>query len=205
MGKVANCIEKLSLLIEVLDSGEREKIEEITRELSELEYEADLTQNDIRNRLSSHIFLPIGREQLLGILSIQDSIADYAEKVGLLLTLHPLVQYNQLAQGLHDQFSSTLEVFQSSLRIMREIEELLESSFGGIEAERVKTMAEEAAMQEHKARLAEHAVMKKLFTVGENMSPAAFYLWVNLLTGIGNIATASEKLANQIRMVLELK
>jgi uncharacterized protein Yka (UPF0111/DUF47 family) len=47
--------------------------------------------------------------------------------------------------------------------------------------------------------------MKLLFTKGNEMTPAAFYLWVHALKGIGNIANASERLANRIRMILELK
>jgi predicted phosphate transport protein (TIGR00153 family) len=205
MNKVASCIDKLTSLMKMLPSGDTSKIEKLSKELSELEHEADLTKNDIRNHLPNSIFLPIDRGQFLEILAVQDSIADHAEQVGLLLTLHPLTNYDEFAQSLNEHFEQTLEVFQSSLRIMREIEELLESSFGGIEAERVKTMVEETAFKEHKASLAKHAVMKKLFVKGDSMSPAAFYMWVNVLKGIGNIADSSERLANRIRMILELK
>ena len=205
MNKVASCIDKLTSLMKALPTGDTAKIEKIAKELSELEHEADLTKNDIRNHLPNSIFLPIDRGQFLEILAVQDSIADVAEEVGLLLTLHPLTHYDEFAQSLNEHFEKALDVFQSSLRIMREIEELLESSFGGIEAERVKTMVEETAFKEHKACLAKHAVMKKLFAKGDAMPPAAFYLWVNVLKGIGNIADSSERLANRIRMILELK
>lgn len=205
MNKVASCIDKLTALMKVLPSNDMAKIEALSKELSELEHEADLTKNDIRNHLPNSIFLPIDRGQLLEILAIQDSIADTAEKVGLLLTLHPLNNYDELSQGLNEHFERTLEVFQCTLQIMREIEELLESSFGGIEAERVKSMVEETAFKEHKASLAKHSVMKKVFAKGDSMPSAAFYLWANVLTEIGNIAVASERLANRIRMILELK
>lgn len=205
MTKVASCIDKLTALMKALPSGDMGKIEKLAKELSELEHEADLTKNDIRNHLPNSIFLPIDRSQFLEILAVQDSIADQAEEVGLLLTLHPLTNYDEFSKGLNEHYEQTLEVFQSTLRIMREIEELLESSFGGIEAERVKSMVEETAFKEHKASLAKHAVMKQLFARGDAMPAAAFYLWVHALKGIGGIANSSERLANRIRMVLELK
>lgn len=205
MDKVASCIDKLTNLMKILPSGDLAKIEKLSKELSELEHEADLTKNDIRNHLPNSIFLPIDRGQFLEILAVQDSIADIAEEIGLLLTLHPLTHYEEFAQSLNEHYERSLEVFQSSLRIMREIEELLETSFGGIEAERVKSMVEETAFKEHKASLAKHVVLKKIFAKGDQMPPAAFYLWVNVLMGIGNMADASERLANRIRMVLELK
>jgi len=205
MNKVASCIEKLTTLMKALPSGDMGQIEKLVKELSELEHEADLTKNDIRNHLPNSIFLPIDRSQFLEILAVQDSIADQAEEVGLLLTLHPLANFTEFSASLNEHFDRTLEVFQSTLRIMHEIEELLESSFGGIEAERVKAMVEETSFKEHRASLAKHAVMKQLFAKGDQMPAAAFYLWLHLLKGIGNVANASERLANRIRMILELK
>lgn len=205
MNKVAGCVEKLSLLIKALSIGEMAIIEKLAEEISLLEHEADLTKNDIRNHLPGSIFLPIDRGQFLEILSVQDSIADQAEKIGLLLTLHPLSHYKALETHLEAHYLSSLEVFQSAFKIMKEIEELLESSFGGLEAEKVKSMVEETAFKEHKASLAKHAAMKQLFQIGNTMTPANFYLWVQMFEGISNMAAASERLANRIRMILELK
>ncbi len=205
MNKVASCIEKLTTLIKALPAGDMSQIEKLAKELSELEHEADLTKNDIRNHLPNSIFLPIDRSQFLEILAVQDSIADQAEEIGLLLTLHPLMNFAEFSSSLNEHYDRTLEVFLSALRIMHEIEELLESSFGGIEAERVKAMVEETSFKEHRASLAKHAAMKLLFAKSDSMSAAAFYLWIHVHKRIGNLANASERLANRIRMILELK
>ncbi len=205
INKVASCIEKLTALVETLATADMPTIEKLSRELSELEHEADLTKNDIRNHLPKSIFLPIDRSQFLEILAVQDSIADRAEEVGILLTLHPLENYQEFAKSFTELYALTLEVFNSSWQIMREIEELLESSFGGIEAEKVKTMVEETAYKEHKATLAKHVLLKQLFSSGAKLSPPAFYLWMKVLEALSNISGSSERLANRIRMVLELK
>src|SRR5438132_7859447 len=93
MNKVAHCIEKLTNVLEVLPQMEKEKIEELVTELCTLEHEADLTKNDIRNHLPKSLFLPIDRGHFLEILSIQDSIADKTEDIGILLTLRPLALF----------------------------------------------------------------------------------------------------------------
>lgn len=205
INKVASCIEKLSTLIQALEKSDQSVIESLSKELSELEHEADLTKNDIRNHLPKSIFLPIDRSQFLEILAVQDSIADRAEEVGILLTLHPLENYTQFAKEFNELYAITLDTFTSSLKIMHEVEELLESSFGGIEAEKVKTMVEETAYKEHKANLAKHLLMKHLFASDSTLSPASFYLWMKVIEGTMNIAESSERLANRIRMILELK
>jgi hypothetical protein len=205
MNKVANCIEKLSKIFDILMKSEGEKIERLVAELCDLEHEADLTKNDIRNHLPKSIFLPIDRSHFLDILSIQDSIADKAEDIGILLSLRPLELFQNFGSDLIGLYKKNTEVFWDAKRIIAEIDELLESSFGGIEAEKVKSMVEQTAFKEHEADRMHRAFMKQLFTQGEQLCAPAFYLWVRLTEEIGTLSHLSEKLANRIRMVLELK
>lgn len=205
MNKVASCMEKLTKIFEALSKGETEKIEHLVADLSQLEHEADLTKNDIRNHLPKSIFMPIDRGHFLEILALQDSIADTAEDVGMTLDLRPLEALEAFQEELSTFFVRCTDVFWDSKRIIEEIDELLESSFGGIEAEKVKSMVEETSYKEHKAQKQMHALLKKLFNKGENLSAPAFHHWLRLIEEVGRIAQLSEKLSNRIRMVLELK
>jgi hypothetical protein len=205
MKKVANCMEKLENVLEVLSKMDMEKIEKLVSELSKLEHEADLTKNDIRNHLPKSLFLPIDRAHFLEILSIQDSIADQAEEIGLLLTLRPLELFKEFKEELFAFFKKNDEVFWDAKKIIEEIDELLESSFGGIEAEKVKAMVEHTAYKEHEAAKMQHALLKRLFSQGDAMTAPSFTLWVKIVEGIGALSHTSERLTNRIRMILELK
>lgn len=81
----------------------------------------------------------------------------------------------------------------------------MESSFGGIEAEKVKLMVEQTAHKEYETNKFQRTLTAKLFAQGDRFSVPDFYLWVKLIEDIGNISVISERLANRIRMVLELK
>ncbi len=205
MDKVAGCMEKLSSVFEILPRADREKIEKLVTKLSELEHEADITKNDIRNHLPKSIFLPIDRGHFLEILALQDSIADKTEDIGILLTLRPLVLFKNFPQELQALFKKSSEVFWHAKHIIEEIDELLESSFGGIEAEKVKEMVMQSAYKEHEVDLQQRALMRQLFSSGEELSAPDFFLWQKLIEEIYLLANLSEKLANRIRMVLELK
>ena len=205
MAKVAVCMKKLIQIIDSLKEQKTDQIAHFVKDLSQLEHEADLTKNDIRNHLPKSLFMPRDRSHFLEILSLQDSIADMTENIGITLTLRPLAALDLLRQDLFAFFAKSTEVFWCTKGIIEEIEELLESSFGGIEAEKVKTMVEEAAILEHKAQKQKHQLLKKLFTAGESLSASAFQHWLRLIEDVGTIAQLSEKLANRIRMVLELK
>jgi predicted phosphate transport protein (TIGR00153 family) len=205
MKKVSLCIEKLTSIMDIVQKMDMEKIDKLSKELSALEHEADITKNDIRNHLPKSIFMPIDRSHFLEILSIQDTIADKAEEIGLLLSMRPLQMIQDFHSELQMLFKKNADVFWNSKKIIEEIDELLESSFGGIEAEKVKHMVEQTAYKEHEAAQMQHRLTKQLYNKGETLSAPSFHLWLSLIEHIGALSGLSEKLANRIRMVLELK
>lgn len=205
MKKVTLCIEKLTTLIDALPKMDLDKIEKLSKELSELEHEADVTKNDIRNHLPKSIFLPMDRSHFLEILSVQDSIADKAEEIGILLSIRPLEMFQEFKSDFELLYKKNAEVFWSSKKIIEEIDELLESSFGGIEAEKVKEMVEQTAHKEHEAAQMHHKLKKQLFAKGNDFSSPSFYLWITVIEQVGCLSSLSEKLANRIRMILDLK
>jgi hypothetical protein len=205
MKKVASCMDKLSSVFDALLKEDQDKIEKLVAELSSLEHEADLTKNDIRNHLPKSIFLPMDRSHFLEILAVQDSIADKAEDIGILLTLAPLEMVKEFKAEFQPFYKKNLEVFWEAKEIIAELEDLLESSFGGIEAEKVKAMVEQIAYKEHEASRLQRQILKHLFANGSKLSTPSFYLWGRLIEEIAAISQLSERLANRIRMVLELK
>ena len=201
MEKVALCVEKLSEIFAQLGKAD---ISALAKDLSSSEHEADIVKNDIRNHLKG-LYLPIDRSQFLEILSLQDSIADKAEDIALLLTLHPLENLNIFSAELQSFFQKNVEAFEDVLVITGEMQELLETSFGGIEAEKVKRLVEKTSFKEYEADKAKHALTKTLFEKASGLSTPGFYQWIRLIEEVGELAHLSEKLANRIRMILELK
>lgn len=205
MKKVSSCIDKLESILSAIHKRQPEKILALVNELSEMEQQADMTKNDIRNHLPKSIFMPIDRSHFLEILSIQDSIADKAEEVALTLSLKNPAYLDELAPDLIKLFSDSHQTFLHTKKIIAEIDELLESSFGGVEAERVKEMVEQTAAKESITQKEKHNLLKKLFAVSDDFPASNFSLLLKVIEMIADIAHLSERLANRIRMVLEIK
>ncbi len=204
MNKVANCVEKLMQVFECLSTGQLDRIDALVENLSSLEHEADLIKNDIRNHLKKNLVMSMDRGHVLEILAVQDSIADKAEDIGITFTLRPIDHLEMFQKDLIHFFEKSIGVFWDAKRIIAEIDELLESSFGGIEAEKVKSMVEETAYKEYEALVWQRKLLKRLYTEGNQLNAPSFTHWLRIVEGVGILAKLSEKLTNRIRMILEV-
>lgn len=205
MDSVSQCVHKINDLFEALFQGKFPEVEKICETISELEHKADLTKNDIRNHLHKNIYLPIERSNLLEILSIQDSIADAAEDIAVLASLKKLEMPEEFREDFRKFLSKNIESFESARNIIKEMHDLLESSFGGHEAEKVKKMVDDVAYKEHEADVLQRKLLKALYNSEDKMGYSSFYLWQKIFQEVASISNLSEKLANRIRMSLDIK
>jgi len=205
MEQVRECVEPLADLFAALKSGDKERVASLAASISELEHQADVTKRDIRNHLPKRLYLPVDRNHLLEMLAIQDTIADKAEDVAVMITLKDL----HLPKVLQDPFDAflqkNLEAFDGVRHVIQEFTELLETSFGGTEATKVRSMVDAVAYHEHEADLLQRAVFKGLIAAEDELKYSDFYLWTQTFEAIASISNLSEKLAYRMRSMLELK
>ena len=205
MDKVSDCVHMIPELFKAMESKDYQILEQIADKISKLEHEADLTKNDIRNHLPKSLFLPIDRGHLLEILSLQDHLADRAEDIAVLVTLKHLELGASFKAEFYEFLNKNIEAFNGVQRIIKEMHELLESSFGGIEAEKVRAMVEGVAFKEHEADLIQHRLLKAVFNAENEMPYTSFILWQKIFEAIASLSNISENLAYRVRMTLELK
>ena len=205
MESVANCIHRLPEIFEALEQGDYARLEQLAIEISDLEHDADLIKNDIRNHLPKSLFLPIDRSNLLEILSIQDRIADKAEDIAVLITLTPLELLPIFKEDFKMFLEKNIETFNKAKLIINELHELVESSFGGIEAEKVRSMVDEVAFREHEVDVIQRQLLKNLFKAENQLNFITFHQWQRLFETIAAISNLSENLAYRVRMTLALK
>lgn len=204
MHKVTSCIKKLDELFKLLVEENFQEIEEQVAVLSKLEHDADLCKNDIRNNLPKSLYLPIDRSQFLDILSLQDSLADKAEEIGNLMLLKPVKAFPKELESSFTTFvNKNMEAFWEARNIIKELNELIESSFGGQEAEKVKEMVDKTSYITYESDCLQRQALKTFFATANNLPYPSFYLWVRLIEEIGAISHIAEKLAHRIRQIIE--
>lgn len=205
MEVVAQCVQKVKQLFDALRRGDQAQIEILADETSKLEFEADQIKHDIQSHLPKRMFMAIDRARILDILAVQDNLADKAENVGVLLTLKAMNLPDWLADDFNAFLNKNIEAFEGVRAIINQLDELLETGFGGGEAERVLRMVEEVAHMEHEVDLIQRQMLKSLFANEGDLTTGDFFLWTKLFKQIGDLSNLSERLANRVRRTLELK
>lgn len=205
MEKVAQCVGMVPQMFDALKRGDQTQIEKLSEQTSALEYEADQIKHDIQNHLPKRLFMAVDRSRILDILGVQDNLADKAENVGVLLTLKALTLPDWLASDFAAFLNKNIEAFEGVRAIINQLDELLETGFGGGEAERVLRMVEEVAHMEHEVDVIQRQMLKNLFVNEGELTTGDFFLWTKLFKQVGDLSNLAERLANRVRRTLELK
>ena len=205
MDQVAKCISKMSEAVDAMLAGRFDELEGIASEVSGLEHQADQIKVDIRNHLLRRFFMPIDRGEVLEILSMQDSLADTAEDFCKVITLKKL----PFPEGVREDFESfkelNIKAFELVASIISELDELIESGFGGAEAEKIRALAHDVAFTEHQADKVLLTLLRKIYANDDKMSFGEFHLWMRMTRELNRIANISENLANRIMRTMSVK
>lgn len=203
MEKVAECVICVQQVFEPYRNGDMERVRSLAEEMSMFEHEADHLKHDIRNNLPRGLFLPVDRANLLRILSTQDSIANHAENVGVILTFKQARVFDGFDAAFDTFLEKSMETFSLARSIVGELDELLETGFGGAEANTVRELVDKVALKEHETDVCQHELVRSLLAHENDISYGDFFLWTRIIRQISTIADKSESLAVEVRSTLE--
>ena len=205
MEKVVECVEQVPVIIAAYRQGDSEKVRSIADKISKLEHKADLIKHDIRNSLPRGLFMPVDRSKLLKILSLQDGIANRAEDAAVLLTFKQAKGFKGFDAAFDKFMGNCLATFNLSRSIIELLDELLETGFGGIEANKVNELIDKVSLKEHEADVSQKELVRLLLAHEDSISYGDFFLWTRVIQQISGIADRSDRLAATIRNTLESK
>lgn len=205
MQQVAECVALVPSVLKAYKAQDPELVAKLAAQMSEIEHTADILKLEVRNNVGSSILLPISKADILDIVTLQDAIAGKAEDVGFLLTLRQAPVPEDFAEPFAHFVERNMICFRSVKSITAEFSELLESSFGGSEAKKVRDRIDKVALDEHEIDKLHNQLLQKLFAQADSIPHWAFYIWNHVLGEVARISRLSEKLAFRIRTILELK
>jgi len=88
---------------------------------------------------------------------------------------------------------------------VNDIDELLETGFGGAEAEKVRSVVQDIAYAEHQSDVMQREILKQIFSDEAALSAADLQMWIQLVKHLSGLSNTAENLGDRIRMTLDTK
>lgn len=202
MDKVRACVDQINPIFDALGKGDFAKVEEISKLIMKLEHEADIIKDDIRAQMRQSIFLPVDKKDFMRLLSAQDDIADSVEDLAVLLIIKNLYAPDIIKAPLLELAGHVKKTAYAGCDLILELESLLESSFGGAEAEKVEKAAQALGVLEWEADQKQFQLAKKLFSLGNEIDATDLLLWNEVNKKLGDVADKTEQIGKILRIFL---
>ncbi len=200
--KVHECVKLVKPLVESLLKEDRDELGRLQDKISKLEYEADVIKHEIRDDLPRRFFLPVAREDLEQFLHCQDSIADSAEDLAVVLTLRNTKIHPDLVPELNDFVDQVLQVNDSLMAAAQEMQNLAATSFGGAEAETVLERIKNLCEDEWKADRMQRKLSQHIYRIEDQLDPVTILFYEKILQALSSIANAAENTGDLLRRMI---
>ena len=179
-----------------------EKVEASRIRVVELEHEADDLKKQIRSQLPKSLFMPVPRQDLLELLLVQDRIANRARDVsGLVLgrrmTIPPTMQQDFLAF-----VSRNVDAAKQARKSIRELDELYETGFRGVEATLVESLVEELDQIEDDTDVMQARIRTELFSIEKDLPPVDVIFLYRVIELTGEIGDMAERIGRRLEVIL---
>ncbi len=202
MEVVKEGLNEIKPLFDALYEEDYGRVKEVSEKILKLEHNADKMKNDIRSEITGNIFMPVDRRDFLNLLSAQDDIADAVEDLSIVLRLRDIKLPVQMKPAMNELVNNVAGIGDMAYKIVQELDNLMEVSFRGPEADSVDNMVTELATAEWNADKLQFKITKMVFLAEEELSKGEFFILLEIVRKLGAIADKSEKVGKILRMFL---
>jgi predicted phosphate transport protein (TIGR00153 family) len=202
MDKVRACVDQIEPLFKALDMRDYDEVGAVSELIVKLEHEADMIKDDIRTHMRQTVFLPVDKKDFMCLLSAQDDISDAVEDLAVLLRIKNLDTPEAIKEPLSELVKHVVKTAYKGCDLIQELEALLESSFGGAEADKVDKATQVLGTLEWEADRKQFQLAQKLFALGSQIDAADLFLWNEVIKKLGAVADKTEKIGKTLRVFL---
>jgi len=202
MDKVRACVDQIEPLFKALSKEDYDEVDKISELIVTLEHEADKIKDDIRTHMRQTVFLPVDKKDFMHLLSAQDDIADAVEDLAVLLRIKNLNVPEVIRASLDELVDHVIKTACAGCDLILELEALLESSFGGAEAEKVEKATQVLGTLEWEADRKQFKLAQKLFSLESQINAPDLLLWNEVIKKLGAVADKTEQIGKTLRIFL---
>lgn len=178
------------------------EVEQLRASIIELENEADELKAQLRSQLPKSMFMPVAREDLLGLVLVQDRIPNLARDVSGLV----LGRRMQIPAPLRESFIAFVErnidAAKKARKTIRELDELYETGFRGAEVDLVSNFIRQLDEIENETDELQATVRDQLFELEAELPPVNVMFLYQVIELIGEIGDMAERIGRRLELLI---
>jgi len=202
MTLVDACVTKLVGLFEYMANGDTDAVEKVYHEIAELEQKADDQKHLLREHLPSGLFMPIARQDLLDALRVQDLLANRARDIAGIIVGRKLHFPEQAGLRVIELVKATAETSHQALRVVNELDELVETGFRGHAVRVVERLLTTLGELESETDRIQVELRADLFAIEQELYPVDVMFMYRIIESIADIADDAERVGRRFQLML---
>jgi predicted phosphate transport protein (TIGR00153 family) len=202
IAKAQECAVELIPFFKAVIADDWQEAEKIQNRIAVLEGDADVMKKQIRQNLPKSIFLPVPRTDLLEVVRMQDKIANRAKDIAGLMLGRQMLVPEIMQSDMTEYVRVALTTSEQALTALKELDELVNSGFGGHEIEVIEKMLDKLDQLEHSTDEHERAIRSKLFSIEKELPPIDVMFLYQVITLIGDLADRAQQVGSRLQLLV---
>jgi len=197
----AMCVEQIPLMLTALFDHEEQELIEKRKKVFELEGEADNIFDNLSSTLSQSKYLPVHRHDLLGVLREQEMIADTAQDIAGLLSIH-LDIAGELREPILALTNKAVDTVHKAQKVVGSLDALVETGFKGPDVDTAFQLIDEVSRSEDGADMLGIELVDILYKHHKNKDPVSTQFTYQLIRWLGDLADHAEMVGSHMRLLI---
>mgnify|MGYP001817212430 FL=1 len=170
--------------------------------IDEFEEQADDLKKEIRLNLPRSLFMPVPREDLLGLLHVQDKIANRTRDVARIVLGRKMAIPEAISQAFLEFVDRNIAAAKKARKSVRELDELFTAGFRGAEVELVSGLIEELDAIETETGDRQEALRASLFEIESTLNPVDAVFLYEVIDLVWKIAESADQVGRRLELLL---
>ncbi|WP_444995948.1 TIGR00153 family protein [Aliikangiella sp. IMCC44359] len=202
MLKVQECVGKLPEFFDAVIAQDWDQVDTLQKLIRSIENEADELKKELRLHLPNGLFMPVGRTDLLALLSSQDKIANKAKDIAGLITGRKMIIPPGICEDMKGYLSRSIDASLQASKAIQQLDELLESGFKGREVKIAEEMVLKLDEIENDADVIQIKIRRKLFELEESLPAVNVIFLYKVIDWVGDLADLSQQVGARLELLL---
>jgi uncharacterized protein len=199
---VVECARYLLPFFDAVIKDDWKQAEEHYEQIVKAENRGDTEKKQIRLRLPKSLFMPIPRQDLLNLLTKQDKLANITKDIAGLTLGRKMVVPVDISSQLDLFVKTAVATALAAKKVIDELDELIETGFGGREIDLVEDLISSLDDLEHETDEQQIHIRSLLHPLEAQLPPVDVIFLYTIIERIGNLADAAQTAGDQIHVIV---